>query len=349
MPAWSPVKFPFHRITWGGDQYDWEMAGLTGSIPNWNVNFDTNSIGTFTAKLTVSLEKWTRSSMDVVETGNTPQEGQAMSVVTNGGIETSVVNAGESSAIEVDDVDNEAITDLEYNAEDDKLYYTGTVHRANPNGTEKELIIPNLAGSKEHTTALAIDQGRDRIYYARAIPSSNFYQVWFAGFDGSGQTETTSNIFSSVPYLEFWEKGNTYFYIQSSSNYSIESYNMNSFTTSRTFYGITVGDKEAIAIDQSTDRLYFVEMADTMGQGVYRIGWYDLNNENSQAVSLLENVSMMPILGMDIDEENQTLYYSDQVENAIFKVDLRQGDPIPEKILENISNPRAIAVGNFDN
>ena len=105
------------------------------------------------------------------------------------------------------------------------------------------------------------------------------------------------------------------------------------------------GEKHAMVWNNTENMLYFVEDID--GDETYDIVKSDPTAANPTSEIVFANASTAPILGIDIDETNQILYWTDQVEGAILQLDLINPQALPKIVFLGISNPKSLAIGNF--
>jgi len=111
------------------------------------------------------------------------------------------------------------------------------------------------------------------------------------------------------------------------------------------FYDSFDGTKYALVWNNTENMLYFVEDID--GDETYDIVKSDPTAANPTSEIVVNNASAAPILGIDVDETNQILYWTDQIEGAIFQLDLTNPQATPKIVFSGISNPRSLAIGNF--
>ena len=328
-----------------GDTYLWEVAGITSPNPNITLFFDTNAVGTFSVKLTVTKDGFTETSQSDVTTGHSPQEGVAATVVLgNGNVNTYVMNNEEADFITIDQIPEEELNGLALDVEEGKLYYSGSVRRSNPNGTAKELVYTDNT-IVEEVTAIALDFiTEEKVYFVdNEFQYDDVFQptIKRVNKDGSGLGIPIVEPFGAPRVINMdIDPIDNIAYFNNVDGFEIVAENPDNNDREFLFGNDPYERKYALAVNRQTQMLYFAEG----GIGKVDIFSYDPLTETYEIV--VDNASQIPILGIDIDEKAGFLYWTDSFDETLKRTPLAGGGI--ETVLTGVADPRGLVIGNFD-
>lgn len=335
----APDSVLFSATYLNADNYSWNISGVTFSGQNIKVGFI--NAGQYIVRLTVSSGGYSETETSYPVLKNYPSNGTTASYLTNNGeINTVVLNENTPIVVPIDSIQGFQIKGgMDYDDKTKKLYYCGLIIQCNPNGTDKQLIFLTDP-PEEYVRDLVVDSDDNKIYFSHSITQEIADKVMkISTIDLS--TELLFEYQPSIDFLALNESEDILFAVSQGSN-EIVIYTPNTGLSSYSGFN---GPKFALAWYNSENMLYFVEDID--GDNTYDIVKSDPTAANPSAEIVVNNASTQPILGIDIDEKNQALYWTDQVEGAIFQLDLTDPQAVPKIAFSGISNPRALAIGNF--
>jgi hypothetical protein len=251
-----------------------------------------------------------------------------------------VISGSDPFALPIDSIENIQVTGgMDYDDDEQKLYYTGSIIRANPNGTLKETILVTDPPG-EFIRDLVVDSEDNMVYYSYSQIQELADEVYKMPTNG-GQSEFLFEFEPSVDHLALNTSEDIVFAV-SDGDLSIIIYTPNAGLST---YDSFEGEKHALVWNNTENMLYFVEDIDN--DETYDIVKSDPTVANPTSEIVVNNVSTAPILGIDVDETNQLLYWTDQIEGAIYQLDLNDPQATPKIVFLGISNPRSLAIGNF--
>ncbi len=334
-----PDSVVFSAVYADAENYNWNVSGVTLSGKTVGVNI--TAAGGYVAQLTANSGSYSETETSFFTLKNYPPNGTTASFLNNNGeINTVVLDASQPSTLPIDSIENEQMSGgMDYDDDDNKLYYTGSIIRANPNGTDKETILfTDLPG--EFIRDLVVDSQEDMIYYSLAMDQQFLDEVWKMPING-GQAELLFEFQPSIDHLALNDSENIVFAV-SDADSEIIIYDPNTGLDS---YSSFEGAKHALVWNNTESMLYFVE--DINNDNTYDIVKSDPTLPNPTSEIVVNNASTLPILGIDIDEKNQILYWTDQAEGAIIQLELNNPGASPKIVFLGISNPRSLAIGTF--
>jgi len=335
-----PDSLSFSAAYTDADNYNWNISGATAT--GKNIGIKILNPGDYIAQLTASSGSYSETQSGFFTLKNYPSGGTSASFLNgNGEISTAVISGDDPFALSIDSVETLQVTGgMDYDDDEKKLYYTGSIIRANPNGTEKETIL-STDPPGEFIRDLVVDSDDNMVYYSYSQVQEVVDEVYKMP-SGGGQSEFLFELQPSVDYLALNASEDIVFAV-SDGDLSIFYYIPN---VGLEAYDSFEGEKHAMVWNNTENMLYFVEDID--GDETYDIVKSDPTAANPTSEIVLENASTsVPILGIDIDETNQILYWTDQVEGAILQLDLTNPQALPKIVFLGITNPRALAIGNF--
>jgi hypothetical protein len=321
------------------DSYSWNIGGVI--ISGKNIGVKILAAGNYFAELTASSSSYSETEISFFTLKNYPPNGTTASYLNGSGeINTVVLNATHPTELPIDSVENLQLTGgMDYDDDSNKLYYTGSIIQANPNGTEKETIL-FTDPPEEFIKDIVVDSGNDIIYYSYSLIQEIADEVYKMAIEG-GQPELLFELEPSVDHLALNESEDIVFAV-SEGDFKIIIYTPNEGLDS---YSSFEGDKHALVWNNTENMLYFVESIDD--NQTYDIYKSDPTTVNPSSELVVENASTQPILGIDIDETNQILYWTDQDEGAIVQLELNNPQAEPKIVFLGITNPKTLAIGSF--
>ena len=322
------------------DSYNWDISGISGSDTNFQVLF--NAAGDFDASLTVKSGSFSDNKSASVPINNFPPGGTAMTIIQgNGEVGTVVLDAENPRWLAIDTIDANSIGGMDYDDENKTLYYTSSIKRSFPNGVGKEVIFDDsqLNPWEDGIVDLVVD-GKDQLVYFVIHDSYGISAISTLSLD----MFTRSDIgFFQQSFIQFitLDKASDKYYFTAESSTEIH------FGDAMGVSGSTNGNDAlnyAIVFDNYTNVLYYVNDGDfDEDYDIMRV--YPDNDYYEEMV--VDGASLQPILGLDIDENKQYLYWTDQAEDVIYRLKMNETGAEPEVIFENVTNPKALAIGNF--
>ena len=321
------------------ENYSWNISGVVASGKEVGVKILLP--GDYIAQLTASTGSYSETEMSFFTLKNYPPNGTSASFLSgNGAINTVVISASQPTALPIDSVENlQMAGGMDYDEDNNKLYYTGSLVRSNPNGTQKEILL-TTDPPDEFIRDVAVDGGDQMVYYSYSLIQEFVDEVYKMPANG-GQSEFLFEFQPSVDFLTVKEDDDIVFAV-SQGDFNIIIYDP---TTGLDSYSSFEGDKFALVWNNTENMLYFVE--DIENDGTYDIVKSDPTSANPTSTRVIENVSTQPVLGIDIDEKNQVLYWTDQVQGTIMQLELNNPQAEPKTAFTGISNPRSLAIGTF--
>lgn len=321
------------------DNYNWNVSGVITS--GKNIGIKVNNPGDYVVQMTASSGSYNETETSFFTLKNYPPNGTTASYLNSGGeINTVVLNAINPTELPIDSVENLQLTGgMDYDDDSNKLYYTGSIIRSNPNGSEKELIL-STDPPAEFIRDLVFDSGENIIYYSYSLLQEIVDEVYKLKVEG-GQPELLFELEPSVDHLALNESEDIVFAV-SEGDFEIIIYTPNEGLDS---YSSFEGDKHALVWNNTENMLYFVESIDD--NETYNIYKSDPTTVSPSSELVVGGASTQPILGIDIDETNQILYWTDQDEGAIVQLELNNPQAEPKIVFLGITNPKALAIGSF--
>ncbi|MFK7806990.1 MAG: hypothetical protein AB8F74_04225 [Saprospiraceae bacterium] len=329
------------------DNYEWSVEGIPATGMQAAIKLQT--AGTYQVELLVESGDHDRSQISTIIINNYPTSGEAMTVVQDDGvIGTFAVDGANPFFVPIDTVATDELTGMDYDDNTKQIYYTGSIKRAFPNGTNKETIFDdNQLITGEKVADLVVDPDDQRVYFAiNGIESEAIASVSQDGSDLSFEFQT----YNLSPILDI---------TLDAKNNKVYFTNELSTSISKTILGdvstilFDNSRKYALVFDNTTDYLYFAEETITNNGTFTNIlrfqpEFYNSDLPDTWPVVVVENAASGPILGLDISESNQQLYWSNSEESNIYRIDLNDPNAEREIIFRNVANPKAIAIGNFN-
>lgn len=321
------------------DTYSWNISGVITS--GKDIGIKILAAGDYIAQLTASSSSYSETENNFFTLKNYPPNGTSASFLNgSGAISTVVLNANEPFILPIDSVENLQMTGgMDYDEDNNKLYYTGSIIRSNPNGTEKEILLETDPPG-EFIRDLVVDGEDGFIYYSRSLLQQLDDEVYKMPING-GQPELLFENQPSIDHLAL-NKSDDIIFAVSDGDFQITYYDP---ATGLDSYSSFEGDKHALVWNNAENMLYFVESTDN--NQTYNIYKSDPTSASPSSEVVVEDASTQPILGIDIDEKNQTLYWTNQDEGAIYQLDLTNPQAVPKLTFIGISNPRSLAIGSF--
>jgi Low-density lipoprotein receptor repeat class B len=330
------------------DTYDWSVEGVP--LYGQQTTFNAQSAGSFYVTLEVESGQHKKTKSANVAVENYPTNGEAMTVVQSDGvIGTFGVDGAQPFFVPIDTIAPDGLNGMDYDNETRELYYTSSIIRAFPNGAEKKLILSDdqLSGG-DKIVDLVVDSEEHRVYFA-INGSSGLNAIASIDQDGNDlRYETQFEFPNAIFDITLDEFENTVYFTGSEST---------------AIFKIIEGEliwlyadnflKHALIFDNSTGFLYFAEQVFNTPAGQINIMRFNPKNYNPDLSEtwpqvVVENASTQAIHGMDISESKQQLYWSDTGQHVIYRIDLNNAQATREIIFTNITNPRAIAISDFN-
>ena len=194
-----PDSLAFSASYQDAENYAWNISGTTAT--GKNIGIKILAAGEYIAKLTASSGSYSETETSFITLKNYPPNGTSASFLNgNGEISTAVISGSDPSALPIDSVENlQASGGMDYDDDEKKLYYTGSIIRANPNGTEKETIL-STDPPGEFIRDLVVDSEDDMIYYSYSQVQEVVDEVYKMPTNG-GQSEFLFELQPSVDHL----------------------------------------------------------------------------------------------------------------------------------------------------
>ncbi len=334
-----PDSVTFSAAYPDAEKYDWNISGTRATGKKYAVKII--SPGQYIASLTASSGSYSESETTYLTLKNYPPNGTSASFLNgNGEISTAVISGSDPFALPIDSIETIQVTGgMDYDDDEQKLYYTGSIIKANPNGTFKETILVTDPPG-EFIRDLVVDSEDDMVYYSYSQIQQQTDEVYKMPTSG-GQSEFLFEWQPSVDHLALNASEDIVFAVSDGDNY-IVIYKPNMGLTPFISFD---GAKHALVWNNTEGMLYFVEDVDQ--DDTYDIVKSDPTAVNPTSEIVFADASTEPIVGIDVDETNQILYWTDQIEGAIFQLDLKDPQATPKIVFLGISNPRSLAIGNF--
>lgn len=338
--AMVPDSLLFTADYHDADEYTWNISGSIFSGQNLKAGFFI--AGNYVVSLTASQGDYSETETFYPALYNYPPYGTVASFLTdNDEIKTVVLSGAAPFVVSVDTVDSgfQISGGLDYDDEIKKLYYTRSLSRSNPNGTDKQSIF-FTDPPEDFVRDVVVDSEDNVLYFSHSITQEIADKVMKIS-SVNLSTELLFEYQPSVDHLAINESENILFAV-SEGNPDMVIYTPNEGLS---FYSGHGGDKFALVWNNTENLLYYVEDID--GDNTYDIVKSDPTAANPLPEIVVSNASTQPILGIDIDEINQVLYWTDQATDAIYQIDLTNPQAVPKIAFPGISNPRALAIGSF--
>ena len=334
-----PDSILFSASYQDAESYNWNISGVQATGKDVSVKILLP--GDYVAEMTASTGSYSETELSFFTLKNYPPNGTSASFLNGSGeVNTVVISASQPPVLPIDSVENlQMAGGMDYDEDNNKLYYTGSIIRSNPNGTQKETILQTDPPG-EFIRDVAVDGGDQMVYYSYSLIQEFVDEVYKIPANG-GQPEFLFEFQPSVDFLTVKEDDDIVFAV-SQGEFNIIIFDP---TTGLDSYSSFEGDKYALVWNNTENMLYFVE--DIENDGTYDIVKSDPTAANPSTVRVIENVSTEPVLGIDIDEKNQVLYWTDQVQGTIMQLELNNPQAEPKTAFIGISNPRALAIGTF--
>ncbi len=326
----------------GADSYDWQLQGLSIGSGQHHIEPISN-VDVFSIKLTVKSGKHTKERSESFEVDNFPPNGGSTLTVFqgNGELGTIGIDGSDPFLLPIDDLSADSDGRMDYDDHSRELYYTGSIIRSFPNGAQSVTIVSDpLADPTDRIVDLAVDPEDQRVFFA---VNHNIIGGFISSVDTDGNTEFVIGSFSDCTVLDMTlhkADNKAYFTCADQSNIRFAVGNDVGILFSHN------ANLYALVYDNTEDWLYFTGDLDfDMLYEIYRI----VPVFGVAPELVVDDASAQPILGIDILESKQQLFWSDSDENAIYRLELNDPGATPEVVFTDVTNPKALAVGDFEN
>jgi hypothetical protein len=221
-----------------------------------------------------------------------------------------------------------------------KVYYSSSVWRCNPNGTELEKLV-----DIEGKGGIVVDGADNTIIFCKSDPIEQLYALAYYDLDGKEVEPFFISSSSPINFMAMDKDENILFFVQPFSDYYVRKgpFDQGLEPLEDCFLGDDL-PIYALAYDQQEDYLYYARGYQGESIDLWRAKAPITPNTVGEIVR--ENVSYEPILGLAVQEETQMLYWTDQVDNTVKRLDLTDPNAEPEIVANNVTNPRALTVIN---
>jgi hypothetical protein len=229
------------------------------------------------------------------------------------------------------------VNGVTFDADTRKVYYSSSVWRCNPNGSELEKVV-----DEEGKGGIATDGADNRLVYCRRDPIEQIYALALCDLDGK-ELDFLHSSSSPVNYMTMNKDENLLFFVDPGLDYFVKTGPWDQGLDPLEYCELGGYDPiYALIYDHAMGYLYYAR--GYSGEGVSLFKAKAPVTANSVGELVLENASFEPILGLAVDEPNQMLYWTDQEDNTVKRLDLKDPNAEPEIVAHDVSNPRALAV-----
>jgi PKD repeat protein len=328
LVATVPVQFTNTSV--GAESYSWSFGDADNSTStDENPTFTYPNSGTYTVSLTASSTYGDNTFTKEVTIGEAPAASASLYYIDYSDSYIRKLRLdGTGTVDDVLNVSGKSGAYIAYDKVNEKVYWTdftndlglNNIWRMNLDGTNEEVIVSNL----NEPYGIAIDNTAGKIYWgdsdgtvSKADLDGSNLELGFFSVDGAQWTGISLDVENSKMYLyDYWYE-------------EIHSVNMDGTGDQTILSGIW---GYSMFVDTVNDKLYFDDWGYTED-----LLMCDLDGSNLQAVnSTLGSASY----GIDIDYENEKLYYSGRQASEIYKSNL-DGTNL-EVLKSGLSSPRGL-------
>ncbi len=329
-----PELVTLRSIDLSGDAYFWEVNGQTSNGPTFTVSF--NETGVFDATLEVQKGMEVCDLTRVIEISPNPLFGSsAIFVDSDGTIYYKYLDNPGAPQQAVGNVGNMGLKGLAYDEQHKKLYYSGSIFRSNMDGSANEQLIEDPASN-----LIDLDPSDNVLLYATIEQNSPVIKM--ADLDGNNP-KTLHDGFFRFDFMTVSHTHNIVFFVDAELSYEIGflQYGVDPVEPEFASFG-DFAEKKALAYDDTNGYLYYAEGYDV--NVIKRVAWPITPNSIGEIV--VEFAGNTPVLGLDIDEKVNHLYWTYQKGDigAIHRLDLNDPGAEVETVFEGEVNPKTLQV-----
>jgi len=332
------------------DEYEWHIIETLDDNQQ-KVQFNFESAGLYNVELTVTSGESSKTYSEEVELFDFPTLGPALTFVQNDGdVGTiTIVTENENEVISpwllIANVDPDSHAGMDYNNQNNMLYYTSStsIKECSPNGTDMATIFSeaDLEPLEDNIVDLVVDSEDQKVYFV-INKTDNTSIISTLSLIDNGRDTIGYYSSSHILHLTLDNKAKRYYF-------TAEGSDKIHYGNATGVIGSTNGNnqqKYALVFDNKNDYLYYIN-DDNHDDDFDIIRVRPDNGFQEEIVVEDASTGTVPILDIDIDEDDQVLYWSDK--DNIYRLNLNDNYPTKEIIIPNVNAPRALAVGNFSN